>query len=524
MAWAPFWHSEARIESGGRYPLGLNAFHDHLDNFINKGIIHGAYRLQYMAFYCWAIGDAHASLSKPTYSQFRGEFAKRENAFSLGLRLLHPAASIPGDTAMRAILAKEDGEYSLSFRLLESQDFGVYGLNYAGAMAGFRLTTADEKWIPQLTEDGVVVYEIVDNLLRDTALRKRYLHKGVAPESALTDFATRVDLDFLRQPAGQKLREIFIRILFHLDEKGPSHRRSTFAYYLETIANVGGQITPFDHQAFYELACFGEYQSEGRSKIKQKSNVVFSSIRSYWQIYFMHSQFRWWIDKYFVIFLEYLKGSADGATEQEFLSNLNIEEVAKLIGTNIGKEKVDPENLLRLISESLNFRNNTSLNFHDNRVATQIETENRSEVIAQMTLFLVGIWKSLNNWRQIPEYQVLVTELSGDLWPYRLMSDFPKLPEMGYLDWLGKLLKIYVIRQHDEVAYRKGDLRRVWFTKVNGRYLFQMENKCQWIDGHFYTVLHYLHELKLVTTTDEKTIVTKEGQVFLNKLLDEYLA
>lgn len=43
--WAPFWSSAVKIENGGRYPLGLNHFHNHLDNYINRNIVYGSEKL-----------------------------------------------------------------------------------------------------------------------------------------------------------------------------------------------------------------------------------------------------------------------------------------------------------------------------------------------------------------------------------------------------------------------------------------------------------------------------------------------
>jgi rRNA pseudouridine-1189 N-methylase Emg1 (Nep1/Mra1 family) len=37
--WNPFWTDMAKIESGGRYPLLLNRFHDHMEDLLIKGIV-----------------------------------------------------------------------------------------------------------------------------------------------------------------------------------------------------------------------------------------------------------------------------------------------------------------------------------------------------------------------------------------------------------------------------------------------------------------------------------------------------
>ena len=48
--WTPSWSDTVKIESGGKYPLLLNRFHDHLEKFLIKGIVSTTDRLIYLKY------------------------------------------------------------------------------------------------------------------------------------------------------------------------------------------------------------------------------------------------------------------------------------------------------------------------------------------------------------------------------------------------------------------------------------------------------------------------------------------
>ena len=57
MAWLPKWTTPVKIEAGGRHPLGLNRFHNHLEDLLIKSIVWLAESLPHFTYSCWAIGD-----------------------------------------------------------------------------------------------------------------------------------------------------------------------------------------------------------------------------------------------------------------------------------------------------------------------------------------------------------------------------------------------------------------------------------------------------------------------------------
>ena len=80
--------NDAEDESGGRYPLLLNRFHDHMEGLLIKGIVSLTDRLRYISYCCWAIGDIEKTCRLDNYSEFVEAFRRRENALALGLYLL----------------------------------------------------------------------------------------------------------------------------------------------------------------------------------------------------------------------------------------------------------------------------------------------------------------------------------------------------------------------------------------------------------------------------------------------------
>ena len=75
--WQPQWTTQVRIEGGGRYPLGLNRFHDGLEDILIKGVIGAANRLHYITYCCWAIGDIEMSETCEDYAEFVDAFTRR---------------------------------------------------------------------------------------------------------------------------------------------------------------------------------------------------------------------------------------------------------------------------------------------------------------------------------------------------------------------------------------------------------------------------------------------------------------
>jgi hypothetical protein len=92
--WNPFWTEEVKIENGGRYPLLLNRFHDHLEEYLIKGIVSITERLRYISYCCWIIGDIEHTMKIDKYHEYEEAFRRRESALAIGSFLLNPETKL----------------------------------------------------------------------------------------------------------------------------------------------------------------------------------------------------------------------------------------------------------------------------------------------------------------------------------------------------------------------------------------------------------------------------------------------
>lgn len=117
VKWQPRWTTAVKIESGGRYPLGLNRFHNGLEEILIKSITFLANRLRYYTYCCWAVGDIERNESCQNWGDFVRAFQKRETAFSLGLYLLEPVYSVPGSEKIAKVITNEAESLTCNFSI-----------------------------------------------------------------------------------------------------------------------------------------------------------------------------------------------------------------------------------------------------------------------------------------------------------------------------------------------------------------------------------------------------------------------
>ena len=294
----------------GPYPLGLNRFHDGLENLLIKGVIEAANRLRYVTYCCWVIGDVEISESCSEYSEFVDAFTRRENALALGLYMMDTNYGVSGSNAMSKIFNEGKKEYDCAFRLMQSNDLGAYGLYYAGTIYNWGLAEKDEKGFIRLTEAGKTIYGIVDRYYQQTqpAYYKRYKGNKIVPKKALLQWAQVNDFDNIRHSRHKQEREFHEDILFRLDKKKVGdYRRDTFAFVMECIKKCSNSNTAFDEDVLRNIHYYSSYV-RGNGKIhKFEVPDHYDDVRFYWSVYEGHVYFRWWLSKYFQVFLNHLK-------------------------------------------------------------------------------------------------------------------------------------------------------------------------------------------------------------------------
>ena len=522
--WQPQWTTQVRIESGGRYPLGLNRFHDGLEDFLIKGVIGAANRLRYVTYCCWAIGDIEMSETCVDYAEFVDAFTRRENALALGLYVMQPDYGVYGSDAMSKIVKKGIKEYDCTFRLMQSKDLGAYGLYYAGTIYNWGLTETNEKGFIRLTQAGKEIYEIIEQHYQQVQPEyyKKYKGKKNVPAKALLQWAQVNDFENIRQSAHKKEREFYKSILFRLDKKkAADYRRDTFAFVLECIKKCSNTNTAFDEDVLRNIHYYSSYLDDSGKARKFSVPRHFNDVHFYWSIYEGHVYFRWWLSKYFEVFLDHLKSCDNGSTIDEFLAEADPNEFNANVKFFCRKRKdffsAPMETFFGLFSEFSSLPDTIS----EESVTDDEEYETLSDVLAKFVLIGAGLYVKFKDIRFDKRYKFLVGHLADDLW-FEALFRFRNLEQMPVSEFLKTVLKRHIINQHDLIMIEKNDLRRCWFTTENKRYFHQADVSLIWRPAKFQTIMNFLSDMKLIDNEDSTVRLSKEGSAFFQKLMRDY--
>ncbi len=522
--WRPQWTTQIRIESGGRYPLGLNRFHDGLEDILIKGIIGAANRLRYVTYCCWAIGDIERSENCSDYAEFVDAFTRRENALALGLYMMKPDYGVYGSDAMSNIVKESIKKYDCTFRLMQSNDLGAYGLYYAGTIYNWGLTETDAKGIIRLTQTGKALYEIIEQHYRQVQPEyyEKYKGKKNVPTEALLQWAQVNDFDNIRQSAHKKEREFYKSILFRLDKKkATDYRRDTFAFVIECIKKCSNTNTSFDENVLRNIHYYSSYFDGSHKVRKFFVPKHFNDVHFYWSVYEGHVYFRGWLSKYFEVFLNHLKSCDNGSTIDEFLAEVAPDDFNATVRAFCGKQNdffsAPMETLLGLFSESSSLPDTIS----EESVTDDEEYETLSEVLAKFVLVSAGLYVKFKQVRSDKRYQYLVGHLADDLW-FEALFQFSNLEKMPVSEFLKTVLKRHIINQHNLIMIEKNDLRRCWFTNENKRYFHQADVSLIWRPAKFRTIMNFLSDMSLIDNGDSKVKLSGEGSAFFQNLMRDY--
>ena len=517
-AWRPKWTSEVKIESGGRYPLGLNRFHDALEDYLIKGIVLAANRLRYYTYCCWIIGDIEANVACNTYEEFVEAFRKRENALALGLYLIQPEYGVPGSDAISKIVNTEKDEYDCTFHLMQSNELGAYGLYYAGSMYDWGLTQTDEKGIKKLTNLGKEIYTIHDEYYQRINPEYYMEYKGMArvPTSVLSQWGDVNDFDNIVEHS--KEREFYQRILFRLDHRtATDFRRDTLLIFLHSINQCAQQHVAFTEDTLQDIHYYHSfYDSEQEVVYSIDMPNELDNALSYWRLYEGHVYFRGWISRFFDVFLKYLKSNDEGKTIDDFLNSINVNQFNETIGYFSGRfhNYIDDEmgEIISLLPEHSILNSPLS----ESNITGDEKKENFSEVLAKSIIVMSELYKKFKDVRFEIYYQELQEKLTGDLW-FDALFHLPGFEKMLVSDFLKIILKQYIVNQHDLIMFEKRDLRRCWFTTENQLYFHQADLSLIWRPAKFQTIMHFLKDLNFIEYDEEYISLSEEGKTFLNQ-------
>ena len=522
--WQPQWTTQVKIESGGRYPLGLNRFHEGLEDLLIKGIIGAANQLRYITYCCWAIGDIENNENCSDYSEFVDAFTRRENALALGLYMLQPDYTVYGSEAISKIAKDTIKEYDCTFRLMQSNDLGAYGLYYAGTIYNWGLTETDEKGIIRLTQTGKELYEIIEQNYRQVQpdYYKKHRGKKIVPAKALLQWAQVNDFDNIRESAHKREREFFKSIIFRLEKKkSADYRRDTFAFVMECIDRSSNTNTTFDEDHLRTIHYYSSYFDDGDKVCKFSVPKHFNDVHFYWSIYEGHVYFRWWLSKYFDVFLQHLKSCNNGSTVEEFFAEVNPEEFNSTVKFFCEKRKDFFSASMKAIIDLFPEPSNLPDDISEELITEDEDHESLSGILAKFVLISASLYVRFKRVRSDRRYQFIAAKLSSDLW-FEALFCFSNLERMLVSAFLRTLLKKYIIDQHDLIMFEKNDLRRCWFTTENKRYFHQADVSLIWRPAKFRTIMNFLYDMNLVDNSNGIVKISREGNILFQNLMRDY--
>ncbi|MPQ44454.1 hypothetical protein [Clostridium tarantellae] len=523
--WNPIWTDEVKIENGGRYPLLLNRFHDHMEEILIKGIVSTTQRLRYISYCVWAIGDIEESMDCNTYSEFVRAFRVRESALAVGLLLLSPETklgnyNIYGVDTMSSIVNDVDKAYDCEFKVLSSQELGAFGQYYKGTIQNCGLIYVNEEGVVKLTPTGQELYKIMVNTYKNSKYYNLYKGKKNIPGQILKEWASVNEYDNITDALHKAEREFYKRILFHLETKYVSDfRRDTLTIYLECIRECNKHSLEFNEHIIRNSLYYKRIETENEI-IKFEMSSFLDDAVFYWSIYETQVYFRWWISEYLRYFLKSLSSESDGMTVDEVIENIDQDifnaKIRKL--TDIDKNYFiltfkELSNCIEKINDLGKYLLEDDLSYE--------EIENISHFSADLLSILVLLYEKYKELKKDKRYIDVSLKLIDDYWFDEFFREIDSINKYKVPDLLRIILNRYVIQKHDNAMYAKNDLRRCWFTRSGDKYQFQSNSSSIWRPAKHRIICNFLFDMGLIAVDDEIYVMTEEGNIFYKELREK---
>lgn len=523
--WHPTWTTEVKIEGGGRFPLGLNRFHNGLEEILIKSITWLANRLRYFTYSCWAIGDIENNSPCENWSDFVEAFQRRESALAIGLYLLEPEYSVPGSNKVSKLVGDGVDQYDCSFSIMESNRLGAFGLYYIGTAYNLGLIEYNEMGVVVLTPEGWKLHTVADRRLRNARLDYYRIYRGkrIVPANALLHWGEANDFDNIREPFCQDERDYFKSLLFRLNQSVvDDYRRYSFALFLECIERCVDNRSVFTEDNLSNINYYSSYFSDSGDLVEFSTPEHFRDVQFYWTIYEGHHYFRWWLSLLFQTFLDHLKANSDGSTLEGFFAALDREEINETVSQYSGIHAEWMDLPFRDLMNSLGGYPQLQDTFSEESITASRQHMGSTSIVAEFVIIMADLYLRFKNLRRDKRYQYVALNLSSDLW-FDVLFRMPNLQNMTIRAFLEKMLKSYVLDQHDRIMIEKNDLRRCWFTTEQGRYFFEADVGMIGRPAKYGTIMNYLRDMNLIQGNEEELIkLTSEGTELFQKLKRDY--
>lgn len=521
IIWQPRWTTAVKIESGGRYPLGLNRFHNGLEEILIKSITVLANRLRYYTYCCWAIGDIERYETCQNWGEFVDAFQRRETALAIGLYLWGPDYSVPGSDKISKVVTADAESYDCGFSIMQSNSLGAFGLYYIGSSYTLGLIENNAQGIVTLTPAGWKLYEIAEKRYRQSRPNyyARYRGQSPVPTAVLREWGEVNDFNNMRIPDCQAEREFFQSILFRLNQESRGdYRRDTLAFFLTCIAHCEQSGVRFDEDVLRHIHTYRCYRRDSGEVVAFTVPDYFQDVHFYWAIYEGHVYFRGWLSRVFQTFLTYLKGYPNGATLEAFLNEIDTDSFNETIAHFCNVQADWLGGSMGGILAQIGKPPDLTDPFSEAQVTADGQHETLTDITAKFVLIMAALWQRFREVRTDRRYQFVALNLSSDLW-FDVLFQLPTLRQMPVKRFLQKMVQAYVLNQHDRIMIEKNDLRRCWFTTEQGKYFFQADENVIWRPAKYNTIMNFLWDMNLIELSDEQQWrLTAEGRALSQRL------
>lgn len=528
--WNPFWTEEIQIENGGRYPLLLNRFHDHLEAYLIKGIVSVTDRLRYISYCCWAIGDIENSMHCKKYYEFEEAFRRREGALAIGTYLLKPETVMGnyttyGRDVMRGVVEDVTTIYRTSFKVLPSNDLGAFGQYYKGTMQNWGLTSIDEDGIIRLTELGTELYKIMSDSYGNNSYHANYKGQNKVPGQVLYDWAMLNQYDHITDKDNKAERDFYKSILFHLDtEEVLDGRRDSLTIYLECLGELEKNKCRFDEDKLRNILYYQKYIDDDGNLHDYPVSSFLQSTRFIWMIYEMHDYFGWWVSEYFRAFLRLLSGSANGLSIKEIIASIDKFTFNKTITIFLKENKnyYDLEfgdfinKVIEVYDDAWLFEDNICYDSWDGKIS------NFSEVSAGLLMIISLLSQKIDSIQNDSRYMSIRIKFSEDFWFKDIFDILKIIRGKSIEEVLEIILSQFVIRQHNNAMFEKKDLRRCWFTQCGDKYLYHSDANGIWRPAKHNIICNFFYDMGLLQVKEGTFVLSQEGKDLYKKLNDDY--
>jgi len=362
----PMWSE--RVEQGsnstGQGPLGMHMDRIGLNSDLLPGVTTITYRARYISYYVWAASKIIAEDSPETEQAFRGRIYEYDRLLALA-SVAHEEMGVSdlnhkrivGSNNARDQFRRADEILNLDFSHIDNSS-GGYGSTYGGPIETMGLMSDDDgtqyRTPTKEAEDLIKAFELVvgetsfDELLQQTEVQK----------NAIESLGEQICLCKVTEPDApdlEPLRDIYLERGTARSSSKPSQPDKARGRSLELIlylAHLSSEYgVQFTRDSLFDM-CYYNGIKAGNSVISVELPGVWESHATYWQVFRAHDYLSHTARALFMAWLAYLQ-RVGGGTREDFLNELQSEEVMNQLGDLIGIDNLNHETQLNTVVDNL---------------------------------------------------------------------------------------------------------------------------------------------------------------------------